>query len=212
MELYFSDKNVQTCTRVGLCQMKNGLPSRLALSMKSFDALTNTSSKVVMSYFGLRNGRSCILCTFDIFGNGGSGPSSMILCLPTLPHRGITVLIIRFGGKAVDEVARPVLVEVLFVHGERMPVRVRHSVQVVQVSKVLVEAVYGWQKLVQVTEVVLAKLARDIALRFQGGGERHSLCRDTDVGTGLTDGRQPGADGQLTGDEVCPARRATCFG
>ena len=37
--------------RVVLCQTKNGLPSFLALSMKSLEALTSTSSKVVMSYF-----------------------------------------------------------------------------------------------------------------------------------------------------------------
>ena len=29
--------------------------------------------------------------TFDMFGNGGSGPSSSIFCLPTLPQRGISV-------------------------------------------------------------------------------------------------------------------------
>src|SRR6516162_6079548 len=88
IELYFFDRNVQTCMRVVLCQTKNGLPSLLALSMKSLEALTNTSSKVVMSYFALRNGKSCMFGTFDISGNGGSGPSSTILCLPTLPQRG----------------------------------------------------------------------------------------------------------------------------
>src|SRR5262249_42002587 len=70
---------------------KNGLPSRLALSMKSLDALTNTSSNVVMSYFAFRNGKSCMFGTFDMSGNSGSGPSSTILCLPTLPQRGISV-------------------------------------------------------------------------------------------------------------------------
>src|SRR6185295_14782254 len=91
MALYFGDRNVQTCMRVVLCQTKNGLPSFLALSMKSLDALTSTSSKVVMSYFAFRNGRSCMFGTFDMSGNGGSGPSSTILCLPILPQRGITV-------------------------------------------------------------------------------------------------------------------------
>src|SRR5262249_47232167 len=89
--LYFFDRNVQTCMRVVLCQTKNGLPSRLALSMKSLDALTNTSSKVVMSYFALRNGKSCMFGTFAMSANGGSGPSSTTLCLPTLPQRGISV-------------------------------------------------------------------------------------------------------------------------
>ena len=77
--------------RVVLCQTKNGLPSFLALSMKSLEALTSTSSKVVMSYFAFRNGMSCMFGTFDMSGNGGSGPSSTIFCLPTLPQRGISV-------------------------------------------------------------------------------------------------------------------------
>ena len=72
------ERNVQTCMRVVLCQTKNGLPSFLALSMKSRDALTKTSSKVVMSYFAFANGRSCMFGTFDMSGNGGSGPSSTI--------------------------------------------------------------------------------------------------------------------------------------
>src|SRR6185437_11345155 len=90
IDLYFSDRNVQTCMRVVLCQRKNGLPSCLALSMKSLDALTRTSSKVVMSYFAFRNGKSCMFGTFDMSGNGGRGPSSTILCLPILPQRGIS--------------------------------------------------------------------------------------------------------------------------
>ena len=77
--------------RVVLCQTKNGLPSFLALSMKSLEALTSTSSKVVMSYLAFRNGRSCMFGTLDMSGNGGSGPSSTIFCLPTLPQRGISV-------------------------------------------------------------------------------------------------------------------------
>src|SRR6476660_2208764 len=91
MALYFFERKVQTCIRVVLCQTKNGLPSRLALSMKSLEALTSTSSKVVISYLAFRNGKSCMFGTFDMSGNGGSGPSSMILCLPTLPQRGISV-------------------------------------------------------------------------------------------------------------------------
>src|SRR5262245_1019519 len=77
--------------RVVLCQTKNGLPSFLALSMKSVEDFTSTSSKVVMLYFALRNGMSCMFGTFDMSGNGGSGPSSTTFCLPTLPQRGISV-------------------------------------------------------------------------------------------------------------------------
>src|SRR5262245_41808313 len=77
--------------RVVLCQTKNGLPSFLALSMKSDELLTSTSSKVVMSYLALRNGMSCMFGTLDMSGNGGSGPSSVTFCLPTLPQRGMVV-------------------------------------------------------------------------------------------------------------------------
>src|SRR5713101_5555926 len=91
MSLYFLERKVQTCMRVVLCQTKNGLPAALALSMKSQEALASTGSKVVMSYFAFRNGRSCMLGTLDISGNGGSGPSSTTFCLPTLPQRGISV-------------------------------------------------------------------------------------------------------------------------
>ena len=87
---YFGDRNVQTCMRVVLCQTKNGLPSFLALSMKSVEALTSTSSKVSMSYlaFGVM---SCMFGTLDMSGYGASGPSSTIFCLPILPQRGCSV-------------------------------------------------------------------------------------------------------------------------
>src|SRR6266446_5317423 len=91
MSLYFLERKVQTCMRVVLCQTKNGLLSFLALSMKSHEALANTGSKVVMLYFAFRNGRSCMLGTFDMSGKGGSGPSFTTFCLPTLPQRGSTV-------------------------------------------------------------------------------------------------------------------------
>src|SRR5215831_4795615 len=91
MELYFLDRNVQTCIRVVLCQTKNGLLPFLALSMKSQDDLTSTSSKVVISYFAFRNGMSCMFCTLLMSLNGGSGPSSTIFCFPTLPQRGMVV-------------------------------------------------------------------------------------------------------------------------
>src|SRR5437870_8177853 len=90
MARYFGDRNVQTCMRVVLCQTKNGLPSFFALSMNSQEVLTSTSSNVVMSYLAFIE-MSCMLATLDMSGNGGSGPSSTILCLPIGPQRGITV-------------------------------------------------------------------------------------------------------------------------
>src|SRR5262245_7450499 len=87
---YFLDRNVQTCMRVVLCQTKNGLPSFLALSMNAFELSTSTSSNVVMSYLCF-SPIGCMLGTLVMSGYGGSGPSSTILCLPTLPQRGISV-------------------------------------------------------------------------------------------------------------------------
>src|SRR5262245_28752214 len=92
MALYFLERNVHTCMRVVLCQTKKGLPACFALSMNSQDFFTSTSSKVVMSYLAFRNGMSCMFGTFDMSGNGGSGPSSTIFCLPTLPQRGMSVV------------------------------------------------------------------------------------------------------------------------
>src|SRR5262245_481037 len=76
--------------RVVLCQRKNGFPSVFALSMKSHEALTSTSSNVPMSYLAL-GVMSCMLGTLDMSGYGASGPSSTMLCLPILPQRGCSV-------------------------------------------------------------------------------------------------------------------------
>ena len=75
--------------RVVLCQTKNGLPSFLALSMKRLECSTSTSSKVSMSYLAF--GSVLHVGTLAMSGYGGSGPSSSIFCLPTLPQRGISV-------------------------------------------------------------------------------------------------------------------------
>src|SRR5262245_20203464 len=76
--------------RVVLCQTKNGLPAFFASSMNRFEFSTSTSSKVVMLYLAFSE-MSCMLGTLDISAYGGSGPSSSIFCLPTLPQRGCTV-------------------------------------------------------------------------------------------------------------------------
>src|SRR5215467_7808750 len=136
--------------RVVLCQTKNGLPAALALSMQSLDALTSTSSKVVISYFALRNGRSCMFGTFDMSGNGGNGPSSST-------RWGKVGRIVLVGRVAVDQAPWAVGVVVFLVDGERIPVRIRHRVEVVQIPVELVEAVHTGQELVQVAQVVLAE-------------------------------------------------------
>src|SRR5262245_17242720 len=67
--------------RVVLCQTKNGLPSFFDLSMKSKADFRKTSSTVSMLSLALGSSPGC----------GGKGPSSWILCLPILPHLGISV-------------------------------------------------------------------------------------------------------------------------
>ena len=57
------------CMREELTHAKNGFLSRLARSMKSRDAATNSSSTVSMRFFV-------------------SGPVSSHFCLPHLPKRG----------------------------------------------------------------------------------------------------------------------------
>src|SRR5262245_58214610 len=77
--------------RVVLCQRKNGFPSFLALSMKLLLCSTSTSSKVSMSYLE-PGGPACqFWWSAVMFLNGRNGPSSTILCLPTLPQRAISV-------------------------------------------------------------------------------------------------------------------------
>ena len=110
------------------------------------------------------------------------------------------------------EVARAELVAVGLVVGERVPVRVGHGVEVIQVSEELIEAVQRRQVLVQVAEVVLAELAGGVALRLERGGDGAGLGRHADVRAGLADGRQTRAERDLAGDEAGPARRAARLG
>ena len=92
------------------------------------------------------------------------------------------------------------------------PVRVRHRVEVVQVTEEFVEAVNRRQVLVQIAEVVLAELAGGVTLRFERGGKRAGLGREADVRARLADGGQARAQWNLAGDEVRATRRAACFG
>ena len=62
-------------------------------------------------------------------------------------------LVIRFGGPAVDHIARA---DLILQRLRVVPVRrVFHRVQVVEVSEKFVEAVHGWQKLIQIAEMIL---------------------------------------------------------
>ena len=110
----------------------------------------------------------------------------------------------------MDDVARADLVEdllrIVAVEG------ILHRIEVIQVAEELVEAVNGWQKLVEVAKVILAELARGIAHRLERRGDRRRLRRQSDVRARLAHGRHPGSDGELTGDEVGAAGRAARLG
>ena len=158
---------MKTCMRVVLCQMKNGLPSFLALSMKPLVCSTSTSSKVSMSYLALRP--SCQFWRPAMFGNGAQRSLVLDLLLadlaPARHHGGV----VDVGGPGMDEVARAVLVDPVLRIVE--PVRVRHGVEMVEIAEELVEAVHRRQVLVQVAQMVLAELAGLVALRLEHGGE-----------------------------------------
>ena len=90
--------------------------------------------------------------------------------------------------------------------------RVLHRVEVIEVAEELVEAMHRRQELVAVAQVVLAELAGGIAQRLEGRGDRRRLGRHADRRARLADGRHPGADRQLAGDEVGPSGRAARLG
>ena len=77
-----------------------------------------------------------------------------------------------------------------------------------RITEELVEAVQSGQILVQVAEMVLAELPDGVPEGLEGGGEDTCLVRDTDIGAGLSHGRQPRPERNLAGDEVVPTERA----
>jgi hypothetical protein len=118
--------------------------------------------------------------------------------------------VVDVGREAVDHVARTDgRLEVLRIVGMA---RVLHRVEVIEVSVKFVEAVHGRQELVQVAEVVLAKLAGGVAQTFERRGDGRGLGGHSDRRTGLSHRRQPRADWQLASDEVRASRRAACLG
>jgi hypothetical protein len=127
---------------------------------------------------------------------------------PARHHR----LVVVVGRPAVHQVARPVPVVERGIAGERVPVGVRHRVEVIEIAEELVEAVQRRQKLVEVAEVVLAELRGGIALSLERGRKRAGLRGHADVGARLADRRQAGAQGDLAGDEARPSRRAAGLG
>ena len=195
---------MKTCIRVVLCQRKKGLPSFLALSMKSLDALTKTSSNVSMSYLAFATFLPVLAASHVREWRQGSFINDLLFA-DGAPAR-LDRRIVGVGCIGVDQIARPGLVDPILRVVE--PVRVGHRVEMVQVAEELIEAVHRRQVLVEITQVVLAELPGFIAHRLEGSGERDSLSREAHVGSGLPHSRQARADRQFAGNEVRPTRRA----
>ena len=164
--VYFGERCVTMCMRVGLIQQKNGLPSALALSMKSRAKSRIVSSTVSMLYLmpsiGMRRQRAAV---FNL----------LLADLAPARHLGGVV---RVGGPAMNQVARADDVQqILRIVGME---RVFHRVQVIQVAEEFVEAVDGGQEFILVAQMVLAELAGGVALRFERGGDGAGFRRQTD--------------------------------
>src|SRR5262249_33176411 len=67
------------------------------------------------------------------------------------------------------------------------------------------------QVLVQIAEMVLAELPGGVAERFERRGKGARFIRNTDIGAGLADGGQAGAERDFSGDEIGAAGSAACF-
>ena len=189
--LYFGDRCVTTCMRVGLSQTKNGLLSARALSMN-----LSVKSRISSSTVSIRFGQS--------------SPASSIFCLPIAPQRGCTVESSALVAHECTMLRAPT-VGLQRLRVSRMAM-VFHRVEVIEVAEELVEAVHRRQELVQVAQVVLAELPGGVAHRLQRGGDRRRLRRHADRRARLADRREAGADRQLAGDEVGAARGAARFG
>ena len=188
------------CIRVGLCQTKNGLPSLLALSMKSNVLFRNTSSTVSMSYFV----RSCP-CPGAAAGGHRPGSSACRFCPTGASRSRRPCSWPSSAARCADHTSPSRILRI------RWPVGVRQGVEVVQVAVKLVESVQGRQVLVQVSHVVLAELAGCVALSLECRGEGTRLGGHAHVGPSLTDGCQSSAQRNLARDEAGSARRAARF-
>src|SRR5260221_1028360 len=97
----------------------------------------------------------------------------------------------------MDQAARKNLGSNDWVRWKRGPERIRHRVQVVQVSEKLVEPVDRRQKLIVVAQVVLAALPGCIAHQLQRRRDRASLLRQSAGRTSLPDTRHTSAESHL---------------
>ena len=77
------------------------------------------------------------------------------------------------------------------------------SIQVVQVTKELVEAMIRWKMLIQITEVVLAILGGHVAMVLQEARNRRIFFRDALFRAWQTNLQQTGSKRTLPGKKSC---------
>ena len=122
-----------------------------------------------------------------------SGPVSSIFCLPTRPQR---TSVVSSSVSVAQQCSTPRGRYVLLNSGKSFglgPVGqlgLFFGVEVIEIAEELVEAVDGGQKLVAVAEVVLAELARRVAVVLQQFGDRRVLGLEPDGRAGHADLRQ----------------------
>ena len=106
-----------------------------------------------------------------MLGPGASGPSSTIFCLPIAPQRGSTVASSVSLAQQCTRLRGPDRVTDRRIRRIGVPIRVGHGVEVIQITKELVEAVHAGQIFVQIAEMVLAELSGRVAHSFKRGGD-----------------------------------------
>ena len=118
-----------------------------------------------------------------------------------LARQGTRVLDAPVGVGADDTarpeaLAKPARLRVVLILGLLL------GIEVVEIAEEFVEAMGRGQELVLVAEVVLAELARRVALGFEHFGDRHVTVLDPQVRTGNADLRHARAQRRLARDEA----------
>ena len=148
------------CMRVELNHAKNGFFSLFARSMKVEGRFRNSSSTVSMRFLS-------------------SGPVSSQFCLPHLPKRGSSPGVSVRSRRASEHAAwakAQFELRILRIFGV---LRFVLGIEMVEIAEELVETMNGRQKLVAVTEMVLAELSGHIAERLEQISERRILLRQS---------------------------------
>ena len=92
--------------------------------------------------------------------------------LASRPQRGSVVGVVLVGGSGVNDVARTELREEISTLREVVFLRLLHGVEMIENAVELVEAMHGGQIFVAVTEMVLADLRGNVAMRLEQLGDR----------------------------------------